>query len=876
MPAPQPTPVRAGRPARGPRALALGVLAVSLGATLLAWQMSLRSQEQRDRARVARFVGRSMQALENRLGRYEDIVRGAGGYFAGDRAFPTETEWRDFVAQLDIPNRHPGLSSLAIVARVPAADLAGYFRTRPRLQGRYHRPAADPMPLREPGQDGDHFIIEFCEPGERNLRALGLDVGASHTQRLTAERALDTGEPALTGLIHFSPPEGRRDAVAFFFPIYAGPGVPRTSEARRARFRGWVSAGILLKPLVEDILRGEDQGLALEIVDAFAAQGPQWLVASPDWPVGRSPDQVRMLDTGGRGWQLRYAVRPAFHQDGGRSQPLLLLLGGSLISLSLAGLVWSLAGTRGRALELARRMNASLDEALQRNRNHLQHTPLAVIETDAAFLIREWNPAAERIFGYSRAEALGKDARLLVPEEGQDLVSSRREALLESGSGTRVTLENLTRSGQRITCDWYNTALRDDQGRFLGAVFLANDITERRQAEAALRQAQKLESLGVLSGGIAHDFNNLLTAILGNAEVALRHAAGAPALQEPLQRIEAATQRGSDLARQLLAYAGKAHFAVRPLDLNAVIEEMGDLLAVSISKKVAIRKDLQPGLPPVEADSAQFQQVVMNLVINASEAIGDRPGTITLRTRVMEFTQAQLSEGFSGQVLDPGPYVRLEVEDDGCGMDAETIGRIFDPFFTTKFTGRGLGLSAMLGIVRGHRAGLRVDSTPGLGTTFTLLFPAGEATVVLAPPPAEPASTATGTILVVDDEAILRDLARGALEAAGFRVLEAPDGQEAVDLVAQGRGPVDLVFLDMTMPRMGGAEAFRRIRALVPGIRVLLTSGYTEKESLESLADLPPDGFLQKPFRIRELVTRVQELLAEPRNGGPEGTASTR
>ncbi|HEX4845731.1 MAG TPA: response regulator, partial [Geothrix sp.] len=507
-------------------------------------------------------------------------------------------------------------------------------------------------------------------------------------------------------------------------------------------------------------------------------------------------------------------------------------------------------------------MNLSLFEALRRNRSHLDNTPLAAIETDAAFKIREWNPSAERIFGYTREEALGQDPRMLIPPERQGEVERRRKDLAGSAEGFRVTLENVTRTGHRIICDWYNTALRDEQGRFMGTFFLADDVTERRRAEAALRQAQKLESLGVLAGGIAHDFNNLLTAILGNTEVALERTRDNPVLQQVLHRVEATTQRGSDLARQLLAYAGKAHFAVRPLDLNAIILEMGDLLSVSISKKVAIRRDLQPGIPPVEADAAQFQQVVMNLVINASEAIGERAGQITLRTRAVELSQAELAAGFPGQVLEPGLYVRLEVEDDGCGMDVDTIGRIFDPFFTTKFTGRGLGLSAMLGIVRGHRAGIHVESAFGKGTTFTLLFPATEATVVTPPPAAEPQTKASGTILVVDDEALIRDLACSALETAGFQVLEARDGQEAVELFQAGQTHVDLVLLDMTMPRMGGAEAFRLIRNLAPGVRVLLTSGYTQKESLEDLADLPPDGFLQKPFRVRELVARTRDILA--------------
>jgi PAS domain S-box-containing protein len=839
--------------------LALAVFLVSLGATMVAWRSAQLNQTQRDQSRLARFVGRTQLNLQNRLGRYEDLARGAQGFFAGEpRSLSTE-QWRDYVTRLDLPGRHPGLASLAFISRVKAEDLQAFLAARPQLLGRYHRPISDPMPLRDPSQDGDHLIIELCEPGERAALGLGLDIGTSHTQRVAAERALDTGQAVLSGLLYFTRPEGRQDAVALYVPVYEGN--PVDQEARRRAFKGWVSAGILIHPLMEDILRGEDQGVAIEVVDAFAAQGPQWLYASPEWPRGAKPDSVRMLDIGGRGWQLRYAIKPGFYRAEGRGQPLFLFLGGLTISCCLAAVVWSLAGTRMRALNLAQTMNASLYEALQRNRSHLAYTPLAVIETDSAFLIREWNNAAERIFGFTREEALGQDPRFLIPSDRQDDVPERRQALLESEGGVRVTMENVTRTGQHILCEWYITALREEHGRFIGAIFLADDVTERRRAESALRQAQKLESLGVLAGGIAHDFNNLLTAILGNTEMALDRVQQDPGLLATLQRIEATTQRGSDLARQLLAYAGKAHFAVKPIDLNAIILEMGDLLSVSISKKVALRQDLQPHLPPVEADSAQFQQVVMNLVINASEAIGDQAGSVTLRTRSAVYSQAELSAAFPGQVLEPGPYIRMEVEDDGCGMDAETIGRIFDPFFTTKFTGRGLGLSAMLGIVRGHRAGIRVESTPGEGTTFTLLFPASESTVIVPVPEPEPDRTLTGTVMVVDDESIIRDLARSALEAAGLRVLEARDGLEAVTFFETPREPVDLVLLDMTMPRMGGAEAFRRIRSLAPQVRVLLTSGYTQKESLESLADLPPDGFIPKPFRIRELVGKVREIL---------------
>ena len=852
-------PAQGRRP--GPWVLTMLVFLVSLGATIVAWTTARQNQLQRDQGRLSRFVGRTQLNLQNRLGRYEDIARGAQGFFAGEASRLSTEQWHDYVGRLQILERHPGLTSLAFISRVKPSELEDFLAAHPQLSGRYHRPISDPLPLRDSGQDGDHLIIELCEPGERAALGLGLDIGTSHTQRMAAERALDTGQPVLSGLLYFTRPEGRQDAVALFVPVLEGN--PASPAARRKALKGWVSAGILIKPLLEEILRGEDQGVAFEVVDAYAAQGPQWLYASPDWPKGAKPDSVKMLDIGGRGWQLRYAIKPTFYEAEGRTMPLFLLLGGLTISCCLAAVVWSLAGTRIRALNLAQTMNASLYEALQRNRSHLAFTPLAVIETDATFLIHEWNQAAERIFGYTREEALGKDPRILIPSDRQEDVSERRLSLLGSESGIRVTMENVTRTGQRILCDWYNTALRDERDRFIGAIFLADDVTDRRRAESALRQAQKLESLGVLAGGIAHDFNNLLTAILGNTEVALDRVQQDPTLRAALQRIEATTQRGSDLARQLLAYAGKAHFSVQPLDLNAIILEMGDLLQVSIPKKVALRQDLQPGLPPVEADSAQFQQVVMNLVINAAEAIGDQPGLVTLRTRSVRYSKTELSAAFPGQVLEPGSYIRLEVEDDGCGMDAETIGRIFDPFFTTKFTGRGLGLSAMLGIVRGHRAGIHVESTPGEGTTFTLLFPASQGTVAVPSALPETDRAITGTILVVDDESIIRDLARGALEGAGFQVLEARDGVEAVALFEAGREQVDLVLLDMTMPLMGGAEAFRLIRDLAPGVRVLLTSGYTQKESLESLADLPPDGFLPKPFRIRELVGKVRAILRD-------------
>ncbi|MEI6471169.1 MAG: response regulator [Holophagaceae bacterium] len=840
---PAPTSLREVRQTRppGPWVLALAVLAVSLGATLVAWLTALHNQKLRDQDRLDRYVTQTRLHLANRLGRWEDLTRTVRGFFA-DGTPPSPQEWRAFVDSLDLPARHPDLVDLAFIREVEGPGLERYLRAHPHLAGRLDTSAPPPGRSR--------LIAELCQPGGGAILVPGRDAGVIKALYDAAQRTATEDRPGLSDMFLIGPVESPRKAMACLVPVHLRDGVGAP--------RGWIVATLLTQPFLANMLEGQDAGLSLEVADAAS---PTPIFTSSDGTSGRQLVALHALQAGGHTWQLRYALQPSFYRHPTRRLPLTLLLGGVVVSLCLAAGVWSLAGTRLRALELAQGMDASLYEAVQRNASHRAHTPLAVIETDATFRIQAWNPAAERIFGFTQAEALGRDPlELLPPGQGTEAVDVRRN-LLAADSGICTTLEHTTAGGQGILCDWYITALRDEGGRFIGAIFQADDITQRRQAESALQQAQKLESLGVLAGGIAHDFNNLLTAILGNAEVAQGLVRDHPVLQAALQRIEATTQRGSDLARQLLAYAGKAHFAIQPIDLNTIILEMGDLLAVSISKKVSISTFLQPDLPAVEADSAQFQQVVMNLVINASEAIGDHPGTVILRTRAVTCSRADLSADFPGQVLVPGTYVRLDVEDDGCGMDAETIGRIFDPFFTTKFTGRGLGLSAMLGIVRGHHAGLRVQSRPGKGTTFTLLFPASGAALPAALPPTEADQPSSGTVLVVDDESIIRDLARGALQGLGFRVLEARDGLEAVEFFEAGLETVDLVLLDMTMPRMGGAEAFRRIRALSPGTRVLLTSGYTQKESLESLVDLPPDGFLQKPFRIRELAGKVREVL---------------
>jgi CheY-like chemotaxis protein len=314
----------------------------------------------------------------------------------------------------------------------------------------------------------------------------------------------------------------------------------------------------------------------------------------------------------------------------------------------------------------------------------------------------------------------------------------------------------------------------------------------------------------------------------------------------------------------MLAYSGKGRFVVRPYDLNHVVREVTHLLEVSIPKKIALRFDLAPRLPPVEADAAQIQQVIMNLVTNAADAIGDREGTIRLTTGTLQLDRTYLDQVFQRQNLRPGPYVTMEVSDSGCGMPPEVLERIFEPFFTTKVAGRGLGLSATIGILKGHRAGMRIYSEPGHGTTFKLLFPTSEAKQAEeAAQVAAPVLARKATILLVDDEEMIRDAASAVLQSLGLTVITAEDGRKAVEMVRRSDMKIDLVLMDLTMPLMDGREAFLAIRRIYPHMPVILSSGYNEQESVQAFMGRGLAAFLQKPYTLRALERTVLEVLAQ-------------
>ncbi|MEX2262235.1 MAG: PAS domain-containing protein [Bryobacteraceae bacterium] len=421
---------------------------------------------------------------------------------------------------------------------------------------------------------------------------------------------------------------------------------------------------------------------------------------------------------------------------------------------------------------------------------------------------------------------------------------------------------------------------RDLDGSIAGVMTLAIDASEQVETKRAmeatqerLRETAKLESLGVLAGGIAHDFNNLLVGMLGNASLALELLPAHSQARGMLEGVVSASEKAALLTRQMLAYSGKGKFIIEPVDLSGLVEEILPLISRSVPRGVSLYPRLSRRLPAVEADRSQLQQVIMNLVINAAEACDDESGMVKIATGVERVDAQYAHPTFGLPAIQPGTFVFLEVSDTGSGMTEEIRAKIFDPFFTTKFTGRGLGLSAVLGIIRAHKGAIQVDSTAGQGTAFRVLFPAGAAPFEdRAPAAGERRELAgSGTILVVDDEEVVRRMAKSALENYGYQVLVAENGRVAVDLFARMAGLISLVILDLTMPVMNGETALSHLQRIQPGVKIVLSSGFNESEATKRFEGKSLAGFLQKPYTAPRLAEKVKAVLAASQSSETAG-----
>jgi PAS domain S-box-containing protein len=511
--------------------------------------------------------------------------------------------------------------------------------------------------------------------------------------------------------------------------------------------------------------------------------------------------------------------------------------------------------------------------------NLYDFSPVGYFTISHEGIILETNLTGAAMLGVERGLLIGNPFTKFINRDDQDIFYHHRRNLIETKNMQICDLKFVKKDGSQFHAHLQSTIVLDADSSAPQLRSAISDISKRKRAEAEklaserqVRHAQKLESLGVLAGGIAHDFNNILMAILGNADLALVELSPMSPVRGNLQEIEKAVKRASELVKQMLAYSGKGQFVIEPIDTGKLIKEMAHLLEVSISKKAMLRCNLAENLPTFNGDVTQIRQVIMNLITNASEAIGDGNGVIALSTGTMYCDRSYLNDVNAvlrtglDEPLPEGDYIYFEVADTGCGIDAETIEKIFDPFFTTKFTGRGLGMSAVLGIMRGHKGALKIYSEVGKGTTFKVFFPVNglpdDGIAVRRKDEAEGKDwRGSGTVLIADDEETVYTVGKQMLERMGFSVLTAPNGREALKVFHEHTDEIVCVLLDLTMPHMDGKEAFREMRRLRPGVTIILCSGYNEQDAIRHFAGKGLAGFIQKPYNLAALREKLIDVL---------------
>ena len=725
------------------------------------------------------------------------------------------------------------------------------------------------------------YVIRWSASLDGAESVIGTQLGSTPAERAEFDWLSDRSEGSISPPIDLL--SGDRGFV-IVFPLFPD-GV----------FNGFVVAVYEAQPMVSALLEHVSTGFDIEI---SGATGPLWDRNGLD----SNPRYVRTgrVDLLNQTWTLSVAPGPELVGTYLTPMPFVLGGGGTLVGF-LLGYTLSAAWLGYLRNERLRQANAKLtgeitrrtraEEAEQEARDELEavvnslpvYVWSAVVGPDGEFRFRYQSQFIESITGRP-----ARDFSKRLDWIGLIHLQDRARMIEVFDALARGDLDEDSSEYRFVRADGDERRVRQHvrvrvthEGRCLDGVTL--DFTdlqraedERAALEARMHETQRLDSLGGLAGGIAHDFNNLLVAMLGHASLAREDLpADAPA-HRSLESIERAARRAADLCRQMLAYAGMGSVIEERIDLREVVRDIGDLLRASIPRTTEFDIDLGAMPAGVEADPSQLRQVVLNLITNAAESIGAGGGCIAMRVETRSF-DAQALEGFLlGETLHPGRFVAFTVSDDGCGMDAETRRRIFEPFFTTKFQGRGLGLAAVLGIVRRCAGGLLIESEPGEGTSITVLLrPVELVRPTLEQPPLEvEVSASGGKILLVEDDEGAREFAATVLERAGFEVVQAADGVEAMECFEKHAHEIRCVVLDLTMPRMDGVEAARRLRAMSPGLALVLCSGYPEDDAMKRFGVLGIASFLQKPYAPQRLVACVQTALDESaRNGSHLGDA---
>jgi PAS domain S-box-containing protein len=521
-----------------------------------------------------------------------------------------------------------------------------------------------------------------------------------------------------------------------------------------------------------------------------------------------------------------------------------------------ARLFWDIFQIEEERIAERKQAEEALQESEERYRTVLEASPDLVVVYNMEGQVVYINPAFTKVFGWTSEELLGGKIDY-IPEDNWPETQMMIDKVLAGKNFSGIESRRYTKQGNIVDVTISAAIYLDRDGNPAGSIHVLRDITERKRLEAQLQYAQKIEAVGTLAGGVAHDFNNLLMGIQGNVSLMLMGMDPARPDYERLKNIEKQIQSGARLTSHLLGYARKGKYEVKPLDLNQLVDETSDTFGRT-KKEITIRQELAEELFAIEADPAQIEQVLLNLYVNAADAM---PGGGELIVKTVNVTHQDMR----GKLYEPkrGSYVLLTVTDTGTGMYQKTMGRIFDPFFTTKEMGRGtgLGLASAYGIIKGHGGYIDVDSKRGRGTTFSIYLPASEKTVQ------EDAKTpvrfirGTGTVLLVDDEEAVLEVGQELLEAMGYTVLTAKDGKEAIEVYRKNRNNIDIVVLDVVMPRTGGGEAYDRMKEINPDIKVLLSSGFSIDGEASEILERGCNSFIQKPFTMKELSGEIGAIL---------------
>ncbi len=844
-------------------AMALGTLCTGLAATAFVWNGLRAGHDARLRAEFEYRVRELQARIGRRMDTYEQVLRGAQAYALATPATPDAAGFRTYVGTLALRRHYPGIQGLGIaVLERPAGTPAGHERS----------------------------AVVMIEPLDAmNRRALGYDMFAEPVRRAAMTRAAATGGAALTGQVRLVQEGAGAGQPGFlmYLPLYLSRprGAPADTTVQAGALpgtlHGWVYGAFRMHDFMAGLNGEREADLHVAVYDATPAPA-NCMVGCAQAGTDARLDTMRTLDVAGRPWIVRVRSTPAFEQRMASQQAAWAGAVGIIVSVLSATLVWLLAQGRDRARLLARRITDDLQRSygtLRHERSRLisilENANDAFVAVDAAGNITYWNAQAERIFGWSVDEARGRPLRMLFPgpQPELDRLMSFDAAAFAEGLGRRLELQAATREGLpvpvELSCSRVDSAgeqalhgfIRDLSAKKAAAAREAARQHDLQQAQHALNRAQKLEAVGKLTGGVAHDFNNVLQVIYGNVQ-AVATAPRAPDAPRRLAGALAAVERGANLSRQLLAFARRQPLEPVVINLARLLRNVDDLLRRALGDGIELATSVEPGLWNTLVDPNQLENVVLNLAINARDAMKGR-GRLTI-----ELSNAVLDELHAAVVPDavPGDYVLLAVSDNGSGMPPEVQERVFEPFFTTKPEGEGtgLGLSMAYGFVRQTGGHIRLYSEVGVGTTMRLYFPrTGAPETALQPEQPLPAAGGSETILVVEDDAAVRETVTAMLRDLRYKVIEAGDANEAIRAL-KGGDPVDLLFTDVVMPgALPVAELAHVARHLHPGIAVLYTSGYTQEAVQRDGRLEPGTHLLSKPYRRDELARKVRTVLDE-------------